>query len=40
MAFDLEFAVQLAERLRPYQLKWLEDCLIPEDFRGFTELRR
>ena len=40
MAFDLEFAVRLAERLRPYHLKWLEDCLMPEDFQGFAELRR
>ena len=31
MAFDVEFAVRLAERLRPYRLKWIEDCLIPED---------
>ena len=31
MAFDVEFAVRLAERLRPYKLKWIEDCLIPEN---------
>ncbi len=40
MAFDLEFAVRLGERLRPYGLKWMEDCLIPEDFQGFTELHK
>ena len=40
MAFDLEFAVRLGERLRPYALKWMEDCLIPEDFQGSTELRK
>ena len=40
MAFDVEFAVRLAERLRPYQLKWLEDCLIPEDLDGFVEMRK
>lgn len=40
MAFDLEFAVRLAERLRPYNLRWIEDCLIPEDFKGFAEMRR
>ncbi|MBI1773962.1 MAG: L-rhamnonate dehydratase [Proteobacteria bacterium] len=40
MAFDVEFAVRLAERLRPYGLKWLEDCLMPEDMDGFAELRR
>lgn len=40
MAFDLEFAVRLAERLRPYGLRWMEDCLIPEDFQGFAEMRK
>jgi len=40
MAFDVEFAVRLAERLKPYQLKWLEDCLIPEDLDSFIEMRK
>ncbi len=40
MAFDLEFAVRLAERLRPYNLRWMEDCLIPEDFQGFKAMRQ
>jgi L-rhamnonate dehydratase len=40
MAFDVDYAVRLAERLRPYRLKWLEECLIPEDFSGHQELRR
>ncbi|MDP6063819.1 MAG: enolase C-terminal domain-like protein [SAR202 cluster bacterium] len=40
MAFDLEFAVRQAERLRPYNLKWLEDSLIPGDFDGFQEMRQ
>ncbi len=40
MAFDLEFAVRLTERLRPYGLRWVEDCLIPEDLQGFVEMRK
>ena len=39
MAFDVEFAVRLAERLRPYGLRWIEDCLLPEDIDGQAELR-
>ena len=39
MAFDVEFAVRLAERLRPYHLKWMEDCLIPEDHSSHRALR-
>jgi len=32
--------VRLAERLRPYGLKWIEDCLMPEDMDGFAQLRQ
>ena len=39
MAFDVEYAVRLAEALRPYRLKWMEECLIPEDFDGHVALR-
>ena len=39
MAFDVEFAVRLAEQLRPYRLKWIEDCLIPEDMASHKALR-
>lgn len=40
MAFDVDYAVRLAERLRPYNLRWIEECLIPEDWDGYAELRR
>ncbi len=40
MALDVEFAVRQAERLRQYDLKWMEDSLIPDDFDGFAEMRR
>ena len=39
MAFDVEYTVRLAEALRPYRLKWLEECLIPEDMDAHAELR-
>jgi L-rhamnonate dehydratase len=39
MALDVEYAVRLAERLRPYGLRWIEDCLIPEDLDGQEALR-
>ncbi len=39
MAFDVDFAVRLAERLRPYRLKWMEDCLIPENMSAHRALR-
>lgn len=40
MAFDVEFAVRLAERLRPYNLRWIEDCLTPENMDAHEDLRR
>jgi len=40
MAFDVEYAVRLAERLRPYRLRWIEECLPPEDLDAHVELRR
>lgn len=40
MAFDVEFAVRMAERLRPYRLRWIEDCLTPENMDAHTALRQ
>ena len=40
MAFDVEYAVRVAEKLRPYRLKWIEECLPPEDFDAYIELQR
>ena len=40
MAYDVEFAIRLAERLRPYELRWMEEPLIPEDLEGHIQLRR
>ncbi|MBN2392320.1 MAG: L-rhamnonate dehydratase [Anaerolineae bacterium] len=40
MAFDVEYTVRLAELLRPYRLKWLEECLLSEDFDAHVALRQ
>ena len=40
MPFNVEFAVRVAERLRPYGLRWLEEPLVPADLEGHAELRR
>ncbi len=40
MAFDVEYTVRLAERLRPYGLNWIEECLPPDDLEGHCEARR
>jgi L-rhamnonate dehydratase len=40
MALDVEYAVRLAEAARPQGLRWIEDCLIPEDLDGQQALRQ
>ena len=40
MAFDVDYTVRLAERLRPYRLKWIEEYLIPEDVAGHIAVRQ
>ena len=40
MAFDVEYTVRLAEKLRPYRLKWMEECLISEDYDAHIALRQ
>ncbi len=40
MSFNVEFAIRLAERLRPYNLRWFEEPLIPTDLEGYIELKK
>lgn len=39
MSGDVEYIVRLAERLRPYRLKWIEDYLLPDDLDGYAAVR-
>ena len=40
MSYNVEFTLRIAERLRPYGLRWLEEPLIPSDLEGYIELKR
>ncbi len=40
MSFNVEFAVRMAERLRPYGLRWFDEPLVPSDLEGHAELRK
>ena len=40
MALDVEYSVRLAEMLKPYRLKWIEDFLLPDDMAGFAQVRQ
>ena len=40
MAFDVEYTIRLAQKLRSYNLRWIEEYLIPEDIDGHQAVRR
>jgi L-rhamnonate dehydratase len=40
MSFNVDFTLRLAERLRPYGLRWLEEPLMPSDLEGHIQLKR
>lgn len=40
MAMDVDYTVRLAETLRPFGLRWIEDYLWPEDMLGYAEVRK
>jgi L-rhamnonate dehydratase len=39
-SLNVEYTVRLAEALRPYRVKWLEDYLLPEDMDGYVKVRQ
>lgn len=40
MSLDLNYATKLAQKAHAYGLKWVEECLSPDDYWGYAELRR
>lgn len=40
MSWDLRYALQFAEAAKPYDLRWIEEPLPPDDYDGYAELRR
>jgi L-rhamnonate dehydratase len=40
MSYNVEFALRLLEELRPYNLRWFEEPLVPTDTEGLAHLRR
>jgi len=40
MSLDLNYAVKLAHAAAEYDLKWIEEALLPDDYWGYAELRR
>lgn len=40
MSLNVEYAVRLAEALRPYRIKWLEDLVLPNELESYARLRQ
>jgi L-alanine-DL-glutamate epimerase-like enolase superfamily enzyme len=40
MGWTLDYARRIIPRLEPYNLRWLEEAVIPDDIHGYAELKR
>ncbi|MEM7536172.1 MAG: enolase C-terminal domain-like protein [Chloroflexota bacterium] len=38
--WDVEYTVRVAETMKPYHLKWIEDYILPEDMMGYETIRQ
>ena len=39
MAYDADYAVRMCEALRPYRMRWMEEMLMPHDWKGLRQIR-
>ncbi|HAA74853.1 TPA: L-rhamnonate dehydratase [Candidatus Latescibacteria bacterium] len=39
MSSDVETVVRLSETLKPYNLRWIEEYLLPDDWEGYAQVR-
>jgi len=40
MSLTLPFAIELARKCEPYNVKWIEETLPPDDYDGYSELKK
>ena len=40
MGWDVEYTIRMAETIAPYRVKWIEECLPPDEIDGYAELNR
>jgi L-rhamnonate dehydratase len=39
MSLDVPYTIELARMLEPVRIKWLEECLLPDDYDGLVDVR-
>lgn len=40
MALTVPYTIRLAKLIEPYNVKWIEEFLIPDDYEGYAEVKR
>jgi L-alanine-DL-glutamate epimerase-like enolase superfamily enzyme len=40
MSLTLPYAIELARKCEPYDVKWIEEALPPDDYEGYSELKK
>lgn len=40
MSLTLPYSIELARRCEPYNVKWIEEALPPDDYEGYSELKK
>lgn len=40
MSLDVDYAIRLSRAAQAFNLKWIEECLPPDDYWGYAELRK
>ena len=40
MSLTLPYAIELARKCEPYNVKWIEETLPPDDYDGYSELKK
>lgn len=40
MSLDVPYTIELARMLEPVRIKWLEECLLPDDYDGLVDIRK
>jgi L-rhamnonate dehydratase len=39
MALDVAYTAELARKLEPFDLKWIEEPLMPDDYEGHAQVQ-
>ena len=37
-AWNVDYALRISRKVEPYRVRWMEECLPPDDYEGYAEL--